>query len=108
MSEISARADHAVFVDTAGDSVTGFIHVCVMLSLEGDSYAEVRALVVDEAHRGGGAGPRLVAAAEQWARERQQDRVRVRSNVVRERARRFYERLGYAVVKTQNVLDRTL
>jgi hypothetical protein len=33
-------------------------------------------------------------------------RVRVRSNIVRTDARRFYERLGYAVTKTQNVFDR--
>jgi len=30
----------------------------------------------------------------------------VRSNVIRERARHFYERLGYNVSKSQNVFDK--
>jgi len=34
--------------------------------------------------------------------------VRVRSNVVRERAHRFYERLGFVEVKKQKVLDKPL
>lgn len=101
------RADHAVFVDEE-DGVAGFIHVCVTETLEHEPRGEIRTLVVDEARRSTGVGARLVEAAERWARQRGLARMRVRSNVLRERARRFYERLGYGVTKTQNVFDKTL
>lgn len=120
-----AGGDHAVFVEEAEWStgfsrsnapaeagapshLTGFIHVCVTLTLEHDPRGEIRTLVVDEKQRGAGAGARLVAAAEEWARERGLRKMRVRSNIKRERARRFYERLGYSVTKTQNVFDKVL
>ena len=57
---------------------------------------------------GAGIGSRLVDAAERWAIRRGLARMRVRSNTVRERAHRFYARLGYVVVKTQSALDKTL
>jgi len=47
-------------------------------------------------------------AAEQWARVHGFALMRVRSNVVRERAHRFYEREGYARVKTQAVFRKAL
>ncbi|HSP33960.1 MAG TPA: GNAT family N-acetyltransferase [Thermoanaerobaculia bacterium] len=101
------RADHAVFV-AADDAVAGFIHVCVAESLEHEPRAEIRSLVVGEKQQSGGIGASLVAAAEAWARSLGLRGVRVRSNVIRERARRFYERLGYNVTKAQNVFDKSL
>jgi len=44
----------------------------------------------------------LMQQAEQWARERGYREVVLRSNVIRTRARTFYESLGYTVTKTQN------
>ena len=105
-AEIRSRADHAVFVAVESDRVAGFIHVCSMLSIDADPYGEIRALIVDEAHRGRRIGERLVSEAESWTRMQNLTRVRVRSNVIRDRARRFYERLGYAVTKAQNVFDK--
>jgi GNAT superfamily N-acetyltransferase len=46
--------------------------------------------------------------AEQWAGERGCCAVSVHSNVIRKDAHRFYERLGYRVVKTQLALRRDL
>jgi N-acetylglutamate synthase-like GNAT family acetyltransferase len=105
--QILDRADHAIFV-AAGDVVAGVIHVCVTETLEHEPRGEIRTLVIDERDRNTGAGARLVEAAEQWARQRGLVKVRVRSNIKRDRARRFYERLGYSVTKTQNVFDKTL
>ena len=50
----------------------------------------------------------FVAAAEAWARERGCLAVRVRSNVVRERAHAFYRREGFREIKTQQVLEKEL
>jgi len=105
--QLLERADHAVFV-AADDTVHGFVHICVTLTLEHEPRGEIRTLVVDEAQRSAGIGAQLVEAAEAWARTRGLARVRVRSNIKRERARRFYERLGYSVTKTQNVFDKDI
>jgi hypothetical protein len=45
----------------------------------------------------------LLAAAEAWAREQGFASMRVRSNVLRERAHRFYLREGYLEKKRQAV-----
>jgi GNAT superfamily N-acetyltransferase len=98
----------AVRVADDGGACIGWIHVSVIHLLETDTFAEIRGLVVAEAHRGGGIGEALVRAAEEWARSRGCPRVRVRSNVIRERTHRFYERLGYRVIKSQKVFDKAL
>ena len=108
LAEICARDNHAVFVALESNRVVGFIHVCTMLSLDSEPHGEIRSLVVDEAHRGRRIGEQLVSEAEKWTRSRSLGRIRVRSNVIRDRARGFYERLGYAVTKAQNVFDKSL
>jgi GNAT superfamily N-acetyltransferase len=115
-AEIEARfgrvtddPEAAIFVACDGDDVVrGWLHVAATNDLVNAAHAEVRALVVDAAFRGGGIGRRLLDAAEQWAGEHRYDTIRVRSNVVRERARSFYERAGYEVTKTQHNFTKTL
>ena len=96
----------AVFVAEQDGGCAGWIQISVVETLESSRFAEIRGLVVTEGQRGGGVGAALVAAAEEWARGKSCPRVRVRSNVVRERTHRFYERLGYRVVKSQKVFDK--
>ncbi len=96
---------HRVFVAEGADGEpAAWIHVFVSLRLESEPFAEIGGLVVGAASRGGGVGEALVRRAEAWARGRGLARVRVRSNVVRERAHRFYQRLGFARLKEQVVL----
>jgi GNAT superfamily N-acetyltransferase len=102
------RVEHAVFVATVDERVAGVLHVCVTEALEHEPRADIRALVVDEDHRSTGIGERLVEEAERWSRNRRLSMIRVRSNVKRDRARRFYERLGYEVTKTANVFEKAL
>ena len=97
----------AVLVADDDGVCVGWIHVSVIESLENDRHAEIRGLVVAEAHRSAGVGAALVRAAEEWAARRGCPRVRVRSNVIRERTHRFYERLGYRAVKSQKVFDKS-
>ena len=108
LARLDSRPDHAVFVADESSGVAGFIHVCVVETLENDPYAEIKGLIVAEALRGRGIGRELVAAAECWAGERSLTRIRVRSNVKRERARRFYERDGYYVTKASNVFEKAV
>jgi GNAT superfamily N-acetyltransferase len=100
---------HAVFVaDAPEDGVTGWVHVSKQPLLEVEIRAEVNGLVVAEGQRSLGAGARLLAAAENWARKHGCKGMSVRSNVIRERAHEFYERNGYEHYKTQKSFRKPL
>jgi len=101
-------AGHAVFVAEEDGKVAGWIHVLARQHLETDPFSEIGGLVVDEACRGRGVGPVLVDAAVAWAREHGFGELRVRSNLIRTDAHRFYEREGFERRKTQVVLGRRL
>jgi GNAT superfamily N-acetyltransferase len=95
---------HAVFVAEAPDGVIGWVHVSRNCLLDVPVRAEINGLIVSSAARSQGAGKLLVQAAEAWARKRKCTGINVRSNVIRERAHKFYEREGFEHYKTQKAL----
>jgi GNAT superfamily N-acetyltransferase len=98
-----------VFVATdAGGRALGWTHVAPRLNLEEAPFAEIAGLVVADGARGLGIGALLLRAAEDWARRSGLAKLRVRSNVVRERAHRFYLREAYSETKRQVVFDKAL
>jgi len=103
-----ANSVNIVLVAEDAGAVLGWIHVCGIRFFQSPPFAEIGGLVVDEASRGRGVGKLLVEAAAGWAAEQGYGKLRVRSNVVREDAHRFYEREGFQRVKTQAVFDRKL
>ena len=106
---IKPTSQHAVFVaDSAKDGVIGWVHVSREPLLEVEIRAEVNGLIVAEGQRSLGAGARLLAAAEEWARKHGCKSMSVRSNVIRERAHKFYERNGYEHYKTQKSFRKPL
>jgi GNAT superfamily N-acetyltransferase len=109
LREIQPASQNAVFVaESAQDGVVGWLHVSKEALLECDVRAEVNGLVVAEGQRSLGAGARLLAAAEDWARKHGCKSMSVRSNVIRERAHQFYERHGYEHYKTQKSFRKPL
>jgi GNAT superfamily N-acetyltransferase len=70
--------------------------------LESGRCGEIAGLVVAADQRGHGIGRRLVEWVEHWTRERGLKQVSVRSNAARTESHPFYERLGFARVKTQH------
>jgi GNAT superfamily N-acetyltransferase len=109
LASILADREQAVLVaDTPGAGVTGWIHICPAPRLIAPPFAEIGGLIVDERHRGQGAGRALLRAAEGWAQAQGYARLRIRSSTIRSDAHRFYERTGYERVKTQYIFDRTL
>jgi len=109
LRKIQPASQNAVFVaDSAKDGVIGWLHVSREALLECDVRAEVNGLVVAEGRRSLGAGARLLAAAEDWARQHGCKSMSVRSNVIRERAHQFYERHGYEHYKTQKSFRKPL
>jgi len=106
---IKTASQHAVFVaDSPEGGVIGWLHVSKQPLLESATRAEVNGLVVAEGQRSLGAGARLLAAAEDWARKHGCKSMSVRSNVIRERAHKFYERNGYEHYKTQKSFRKPL
>lgn len=108
------RSTHAFFVlddpsADGGDGIAGFVAAEHRTLLQLGERVELIALVVDARLRRSGAGSTLVAAVEAWARQRRgvQDMV-ARSSLTREDSHPFYQRMGYAHDKTQNVYTRTL
>ena len=109
LGAIEGKHDHATFVAVAPEKeVVGWIQLSEVRALEVEPRAEITGLVVDSGYRSAGVGRLLVERGEAWARERGLQTIGVRSNVVRERAHAFYERLGYAVVKSQKVFRKSL
>jgi len=109
LADVLATAGHRVLVAQGPDgAIVGWLHVGCLKWLEGDPRAEIGGLVVDEARRGEKIGERLVEAAIRWAEGKGYSEVRVRSNVARADAHRFYERLGFVRVKVQQVFRRSL
>jgi GNAT superfamily N-acetyltransferase len=90
------------------DVAVGWIHGRVVRWLESDPFVDVGGMVVADSSRGQGVGGRLLDEVENWARSLGHRRIRIRSNVVRERAHGFYTRLGYDKVKTSYVFEKTL
>lgn len=109
LTNIMAAPHQATFVAVInGNTVIGWIHLSEARSLDTEPRAEITGLVVDSDFRSGGAGRLLVERGEEWTRQRGLAAIGVRSNIIRERAHAFYERLGYAVTKTQKVFRKTI
>jgi ribosomal protein S18 acetylase RimI-like enzyme len=100
---------HAVFVaQRAGEPIAGWICVAVQGTIESDPHVEITGFVVGNEFRSQRIGEQLLARAEAWARERDADTVRLRSNVIRDRAHAFYLREGYEHYKSQKAFRKPL
>jgi GNAT superfamily N-acetyltransferase len=100
--EEAGNKGHAVFMAESPDGrAVGWVQVCARTVIVSDRHAEVEGLVVDRDWRSKGVGRALMKRAEEWARQHDCKAVTLRSNVVREGARPFYEDIGYEVAKTQ-------
>jgi GNAT superfamily N-acetyltransferase len=113
MSERLARVldlpeDNVFVAVLPSGRIVGWLHASERQLLEMGRYAEILGLVVDAAHRSLGVGRELVARAEQWTISRGLDALHVRSNVVRIESHPFYERIGFARVKTQHAYRKPL
>lgn len=104
LERLLARAEHIVLVaELPTEEVVGWIHAAEHDILEVGRFCEILGLVVAADQRGEGVGRRLVEHVEGWATGRELRHVSVRSNVARPESHPFYERIGYARVKTQHV-----
>lgn len=109
LQAVLGHHDHAVFVATGpADGTVGWVHVFGAQRLVTEPFAELGGLVVDEAHRGRGAGRALMAQAEAWAQSHGYHSLRARSRTARSAAHAFYGALDYRRIKTQYAFAKTL
>jgi GNAT superfamily N-acetyltransferase len=103
LERLLSRPEHVVLVaESPRGEVVGWTHAAEQDILEVGRYCEIVGLVVAADQRGHGIGWRLVERIEQWASEPGRKQVSVRSNAARPESHPFYERLGFARVKTQH------
>jgi ribosomal protein S18 acetylase RimI-like enzyme len=103
---VLASEGHRVIVAEAGGDVVGVLHVFERPALEKPCEAVVQALVVDSERRRAGVGETLMREAEAWAASRKLGSTALYTRIDRDRARRFYERLGYRHKGTSHLMGR--
>jgi len=100
--------DQEAFVAQIDGRIVGLCHAQGVRLLASDGYAEIQALFVSAACQGQGIGRRLLEHACAWAAGRGYERVRLRSNVIREGAHAFYEHLGFEKSKASYAFERKI
>ena len=108
IDETSRSADRVAFAAVLDGEVVGWIDAAIERHLQSSPCAVIGGLVVRDGARGLGIGRRLCVEVEEWAKGQGIPVVRVRSQIKREDAHRFYLRDGYSKVKTSLVFEKRL
>jgi GNAT superfamily N-acetyltransferase len=106
IEEMSRTTERVAFAAVVDDEIVGWIDAAMERHLQSPASAVIGGLVVREDTRGLGVGRRLCLEVEEWARSKSVPVVRVRSQIKREDAHRFYLRDGYRKVKTSLVFEK--
>jgi GNAT superfamily N-acetyltransferase len=106
IEELSRTTDRVAFAAVVDGQMVGWIDAAMERHLQYAASAVIGGLVVREEMRGQGVGRRLCVEVEEWARSKSVPLVRVRSQIKREDAHRFYLRDGYQKVKTSLVFEK--
>lgn len=95
---------HTVFV-AVDEKVIGWIGVAIQISLEIPPLCLISGLIIDDHYRNKGVGKLLIERAKQWSRDKIVNRLRLRCNVKRTEAHKFYEHLGFSELKQQKLFE---
>lgn len=107
LARLIAQPNDLLVVAVVDGQIAGWLQAHAAEVLESGFRVEIVGLIVGTRHRRRGVGARLVARAEQWAKQRGASSVVVRSNTQRTESHQFYPALGYGHVKTQSVYRKT-
>lgn len=109
LGDILQDRDHLILVaERQGWGIAGYVEIFALRTIGSNPRIEIGSLIVDESCRSKGVGRLLMDGAEDWARSHGYQEAGLRSNVIRDRAHRFYENLGYRVNKTQKSFRKRL
>jgi GNAT superfamily N-acetyltransferase len=108
IQETSHSTDSIALAALLDDQIVGWIEASIEHHLQSPACAIIGGLVVRDTMRGLGIGKRLCHEIEQWTRSKSIALLRVRSQIIREDAHRFYLREGYRQLKTSLVFEKSL
>jgi GNAT superfamily N-acetyltransferase len=106
IEERAHSTDSVAFAAVLEGQIVAWIDAFIEQHLQGSASVVIGGLVVRDTARGMGIGRRLCLEIEEWARSKSIQLVRVRSQIMREDAHRFYLRDGYRKVKTSVVFEK--
>ena len=109
LNSILNSTNHIVYVAFLSDGkVIAWIHIFEAQRVESKSFAEIGGLIVSETFRNKGIGKKLLKVAEEWTQNINFSKLRVRSKIEREDAKKFYSNIGFSVSKQQRVFDKIM
>jgi GNAT superfamily N-acetyltransferase len=100
--------DHQIFVAHAENQVAGYIHLVCTIRMGSEPFVEIAALFVHEAFQSKGIGSALIKEAVNWTLAKDHQIIRIRSNIIRKKAHKFFIRNGFENLKTQEVFLKKL
>ena len=95
---------HTVFV-AVDENIIGWIGVTYQMTLETPPLCVISGLIIDEHYRNKGIGKLLIERARQWSRDKKASRLRLRCNVKRTEAHKFYTHIGFTELKQQKLFE---
>jgi GNAT superfamily N-acetyltransferase len=105
---VLSRDDLNAFAAVTQNTVVGWIGLAQIIMIESLPYCEINGLVIDENYRGKGVGRLLIEKAKQWTKEKGNDKLKVRCNIIRTEAHLFYQHLGFTATKRQTNFELTI
>ena len=102
IEQIKTEGSKLVVAENNGE-VVGVVHALVNIRLAEGKVGEIVSLVVKSNSRGKGGGKMLVTHAKEYLFASGCTSLRVRANVIREDAHKFYKAMGFRELKTQKV-----
>jgi len=107
LSLLLNSSDHRIWVAGSDETIFGWLHAYLAIRVGVLPFIEIGGLIVDEQYRRKGAGCKLVAEALSWGKTTGLA-VRVRSNSKRDATHKFYQALGFKLLKQQHVFEHNL
>ena len=104
LERLLASKDDQVWVAEWNGDVIGWLHAQHAFRVASADFIEIVGLSVSVKIRLQGAGRALVEQAKAWALDENVS-LRVRTNEVRDDAKKFYFAVGFSLVKTQSVFQ---
>jgi GNAT superfamily N-acetyltransferase len=102
------HSDSRVIVAVDGASVVGWTTFRTARHIHSNPAVEISGFVVDQEQRRRGIGKAMMAFVESWAKEEGIPRVRLNADIKRKEAHRFYEALGFKIIKEQIAFQKEL
>ncbi len=108
IKNIISNQDHFACTAIIENKIVGWIHAFVSIHLESNPFVEIGGLIVEKNFRGLGIGKKLIDEAERWMISKNIHKLRVRTNVKRKDAHRFYLKHGFTLTKEQKIFDKQI